>query len=119
MRYLGLFFVSSYGEANSISYNPKQQSPTPIPNHTTPPNVAKAQFSSHTLDDTKNKHHTPHTYIKPPNAAKAQFAHVDGDHLTLLNAYHAYKQHEGSKVGGWGGGKTRKEEGLENWEKKR
>ncbi len=24
--------------------------------------------------------------------AKAQFAHADGDHLTLLNAYHAYKQ---------------------------
>ena len=24
---------------------------------------------------------------------KAQFAHVDGDHCTLLNAYHAYKHH--------------------------
>ena len=24
--------------------------------------------------------------------AKAQFAHVDGDHLSLLNVYHAYKQ---------------------------
>mmetsp|Transcript_21068 Transcript_21068/g.67893 ORF Transcript_21068/g.67893 Transcript_21068/m.67893 type:complete len:593 (+) Transcript_21068:331-2109(+) len=26
--------------------------------------------------------------------AKAQFAHVDGDHLTLLNVYHAYKQEQ-------------------------
>ncbi|KAK7249857.1 ATP-dependent RNA helicase [Aureococcus anophagefferens] len=29
---------------------------------------------------------------------KAQFAHVDGDHCTLLNAYHAYKHH-GSDAG--------------------
>ena len=28
------------------------------------------------------------------DAAKARFEHVDGDHLTLLNAYHAYKQNE-------------------------
>jgi len=25
-------------------------------------------------------------------AAKAQFAHIDGDHLTMLNVYHDYKQ---------------------------
>ncbi|KAL6208837.1 hypothetical protein ACLB2K_019782 [Fragaria x ananassa] len=25
--------------------------------------------------------------------AKSAFAHIDGDHLTLLNVYHAYKQH--------------------------
>ena len=30
-----------------------------------------------------------------------QFAHVDGDHLTLLNAYHAYKQHGGNKDWCW------------------
>jgi len=29
---------------------------------------------------------------KRADEAKAQFAHVDGDHLTLLNVYHAYKQ---------------------------
>jgi pre-mRNA-splicing factor ATP-dependent RNA helicase DHX15/PRP43 len=23
--------------------------------------------------------------------AKARFAHIDGDHLTMLNVYHAYK----------------------------
>ena len=28
--------------------------------------------------------------------AKAQFAHVDGDHLSLLNVYHAYKQVQGT-----------------------
>lgn len=44
---------------------------------------------------------TPHQYNNTtPKPAKAQFAHVDGDHLTLLNAYHAYKQHGESKVGG-------------------
>ena len=32
-------------------------------------------------------------YTSPQaDEAKAQFAHVDGDHLSLLNVYHAYKQ---------------------------
>jgi pre-mRNA-splicing factor ATP-dependent RNA helicase DHX15/PRP43 len=34
-------------------------------------------------------------------SAKAQFAHEDGDHLTLLNAYHAYKQNSQSKDWCW------------------
>ncbi len=44
----------------------------------------------------------PQVFQRPREAAaaadnaKAQFAHVDGDHLTLLNAYHAYKQNNGS-----------------------
>lgn len=39
----------------------------------------------------------PNVFMRPPNARKAadekkaQFAHVDGDHLTMLNVYHAYK----------------------------
>ena len=33
--------------------------------------------------------------------AKAQFAHVDGDQLTLLNAYHAYKQSGDDKNWCW------------------
>jgi hypothetical protein len=34
-----------------------------------------------------------HPYIpSQADEAKAQFAHVDGDHLSLLNVYHAYKQ---------------------------
>ncbi|KAL6783682.1 hypothetical protein ACKKBF_B05425 [Auxenochlorella protothecoides x Auxenochlorella symbiontica] len=43
----------------------------------------------------------PQVFVRPREAAraadeaKARFAHVDGDHLTLLNAYHAYKQHNG------------------------
>ena len=28
-----------------------------------------------------------------PPLPQARFAHIDGDHLTLLNVYHAYKQH--------------------------
>jgi pre-mRNA-splicing factor ATP-dependent RNA helicase DHX15/PRP43 len=29
------------------------------------------------------------------DAAKDKFSHVDGDHLTLLNVFHAYKQKNG------------------------
>lgn len=34
----------------------------------------------------------PKEAAKEADDAKAQFAHADGDHLSLLNAYHAYKQ---------------------------
>ncbi|KAJ3681815.1 hypothetical protein LUZ60_014388 [Juncus effusus] len=40
----------------------------------------------------------PNCFLRPRDAqkaadeAKARFGHVDGDHLTLLNVYHAYKQ---------------------------
>jgi len=30
---------------------------------------------------------------KASDEAKSRFAHLDGDHLTLLNVFHAYKQH--------------------------
>ncbi|KAJ2786746.1 DEAH-box ATP-dependent RNA helicase prp43 [Coemansia interrupta] len=39
----------------------------------------------------------PNVFLRPREAqrradqAKAEFAHMDGDHLTLLNVYHAYK----------------------------
>ncbi|CAI0506915.1 unnamed protein product [Linum tenue] len=42
----------------------------------------------------------PNCFVRPPkgearrkaaNEAKARFAHIDGDHLTLLNVYHAFK----------------------------
>jgi pre-mRNA-splicing factor ATP-dependent RNA helicase DHX15/PRP43 len=45
----------------------------------------------------------PNIFMRPKEAAKAadeakaQFAHIDGDHLTLLNAYHAYKQNGSDK----------------------
>lgn len=29
---------------------------------------------------------------KQADEAKMRFAHIDGDHLTLLNVYHAFKQ---------------------------
>lgn len=41
-------------------------------------------------------------FMRPPDARKAadeakdNFAHVDGDHLTLLNVYHAYKKNQGN-----------------------
>eukprot|EP00959_Pyramimonas_sp_CCMP1952_P103301 2160573-Pyramimonas_sp.AAC.1 len=34
----------------------------------------------------------PRDVQKAADEAKARFAHVDGDHLSLLNVYHAYKQ---------------------------
>ena len=36
----------------------------------------------------------PRDQQREADAAKAKFEHIDGDHLTLLNVYHAYKQHE-------------------------
>ncbi|KAK4226997.1 putative Pre-mRNA-splicing factor ATP-dependent RNA helicase PRP43 [Podospora fimiseda] len=51
----------------------------------------------------------PSIWIRPNNnrkradEMKAQFAHPDGDHLTLLNAYHAYKgaEQNGEDVKNW------------------
>lgn len=46
----------------------------------------------------KSQNTVPHPFQRPVDArkaadeAKARFAHADGDHLTLLNAYHAFKQ---------------------------
>lgn len=43
----------------------------------------------------------PLTFLRPKeksreaDAAKARFCHLDGDHLTLLNVFHAYIQHGG------------------------
>lgn len=34
----------------------------------------------------------PNELQKQSDEAKARFAHIDGDHLTLLNVYHAFKQ---------------------------
>jgi len=40
----------------------------------------------------------PQCFVRPSEAKKAsddskmRFAHIDGDHLTLLNIYHAFKQ---------------------------
>jgi pre-mRNA-splicing factor ATP-dependent RNA helicase DHX15/PRP43 len=34
----------------------------------------------------------PKDHAKEAEAAKGKFAHSDGDHLTILNAYYAYKQ---------------------------
>jgi pre-mRNA-splicing factor ATP-dependent RNA helicase DHX15/PRP43 len=39
----------------------------------------------------------PKDVAKEADEAKAQFAHADGDYLTLLNAYHAYKQNGDNK----------------------
>ncbi|KAK2498430.1 hypothetical protein MC885_012599 [Smutsia gigantea] len=44
----------------------------------------------------------PQCFVRPTEAKKAadeakmRFAHIDGDHLTLLNVYHAFKQNHES-----------------------
>lgn len=49
----------------------------------------------------------PNVFLRPANQrkeadmAKAQFTHPDGDHLTLLNVYHAYKANGGDKNWCW------------------
>ncbi|WWC91392.1 uncharacterized protein L201_006336 [Kwoniella dendrophila CBS 6074] len=44
----------------------------------------------------------PASQRKEADLAKAQFTHPDGDHLTLLNVYHAYKSvQEGSDLKQW------------------
>ena len=49
------------------------------------------------LLSTQNVFMRPKEAAKAADEAKAQFTHEDGDHLTLLNAYHAYKQNGESK----------------------
>jgi pre-mRNA-splicing factor ATP-dependent RNA helicase DHX15/PRP43 len=34
----------------------------------------------------------PNEQKKAADESKMRFAHIDGDHLTLLNVYHAFKQ---------------------------
>merc|ERR1719499_1787275 len=35
----------------------------------------------------------PSGSAKQADEARSRFAHLDGDHLTLLNVFHAFKQH--------------------------
>lgn len=45
-----------------------------------------------------NNYLVPQCFVRPNDVKKAadeakmRFAHIDGDHLTLLNVYHAFKQ---------------------------
>ena len=62
----------------------------------------------------------PALFLRPRTAAaaaadraKAYFAHPSGDHLTLLNAYHAYKQQERLHAAGDSGGNG--EGALQQW----
>ncbi|DBB04577.1 hypothetical protein WJX77_008716 [Trebouxia sp. C0004] len=41
----------------------------------------------------------PREQAKRADEAKSKFTHADGDHLTLLNVYHAYKQNQ--EAGDW------------------
>lgn len=43
----------------------------------------------------------PREAARAADDAKARFNHPDGDHLTLLNAFNAYKQHEGADQHRW------------------
>ena len=45
-----------------------------------------------------NPYLRPNSQRKEADEAKAQFAHPDGDHLSLLNLYHAYRGSECSPL---------------------
>lgn len=45
----------------------------------------------------KNPFMRPKEAARLADEAKAKFAHMDGDHLTLLNLYHAYKRNQTSR----------------------
>ncbi|MCI20187.1 putative pre-mRNA-splicing factor ATP-dependent RNA helicase-like, partial [Trifolium medium] len=49
-------------------------------------------MSEFPLDPQMSKMLVPREALKVADEAKARFGHIDGDHLTLLNVYHAYKQ---------------------------
>ncbi len=46
----------------------------------------------------------PQCFLRPNEAKKAadeakmRFAHIDGDHMTMLNVYHAFKQSEQANI---------------------
>ena len=42
--------------------------------------------------------HRPNDAKKAADEAKSRFSHIDGDHLTLLNVYHAFKQSQYSSL---------------------
>jgi len=65
--------------------------------------IASPQFNcSHEILSVVAMLSVPNVFVRPADArkqadeAKARFAHIDGDHLSLLNVYHAYKQNNGS-----------------------
>jgi len=41
----------------------------------------------------------PRESSREADEAKSRFAHADGDHITLLNVFHAYKHHAGNEKG--------------------
>ncbi|XP_074274645.1 putative pre-mRNA-splicing factor ATP-dependent RNA helicase DEAH2 isoform X3 [Silene latifolia] len=57
----------------------------------------------------------PNCFVRPREAqkaadeAKARFGHIDGDHLTLLNVYHAFEEKSKSAF------KEKKEDSVSNW----
>ncbi len=62
--------------------------------------IASPQFNcSHEILSVTAMLSVPQCFVRPIDAkkaadeAKARFSHADGDHLTLLNVYHAFKQH--------------------------
>lgn len=65
---------------------------------------------THVLSNVTNNRLVPQCFVRPNDVKKAadeakmRFAHIDGDHLTLLNVYHAFKQSEylwSDQFSGW------------------
>ena len=79
----------------------------PLPQRLTGPECAQPDCGAHAYPPPQqvlsivSMLSVPNVFMRPNEAkraadeAKMRFAHVDGDHLTLLNVYHAYKRNEG------------------------
>ena len=61
--------------------------------------IAQRCFTSLWLSKVPNVFLRPRDAARAADEAKARFIHADGDHLTLLNVYHAYLQNNSDP--GW------------------
>lgn len=74
--------------------------------HHTPPSTTKKKknIPTATTPAPPSQCIVPQCFVRPNDTkkqadeAKMRFAHIDGDHLTLLNVYHAFKQSECGRV---------------------
>ncbi|KAK8718178.1 hypothetical protein V6N13_045421 [Hibiscus sabdariffa] len=87
----GIVYVIDPGFSKQKVYNPRVRVESLLVSP-----ISKA--SAHQRSGLAAMLSVPNCFVRPREAqkaadeAKARFGHIDGDHLTLLNVYHAYKQ---------------------------
>mmetsp|Transcript_1342 Transcript_1342/g.4649 ORF Transcript_1342/g.4649 Transcript_1342/m.4649 type:complete len:710 (+) Transcript_1342:121-2250(+) len=99
MRALELLnYVGALDDEGALTDTGRLMSEFPLDPQTSKMLVASPQYKcSNEILSITAMLSVPNVFMRPRDAmkaadeAKARFAHIDGDHLTLLNAYHAYK----------------------------